>query len=82
MTSKTTTKLQLSSTESKNQQRQKQTKQLKQEQNHRYGHHMEGYQWWGRGDNGGKCTGNKKHNWQVQNRQGDVKNSIGNGEAK
>ena len=31
---------------------------------------------------GGKGTGNKKHNWQVQNRHGDVKNSIGNGEAK
>ena len=24
----------------------------------------------------------KKHNWYVQNRQGEVKNSIGNGEAK
>ena len=24
----------------------------------------------------------KKHKWQVQNRQGEVKNSIGNGEAK
>ena len=36
----------------------------------------------GEGKNGGKCTGNKKHNWQVQNRQGEVKNSIGNGEAK
>ena len=30
----------------------------------------------------GKSTGNKKHNWQVQNRQWEVKNSIGNGEAK
>ena len=29
-----------------------------------------------------KGTGNKKHNWQAQNRQGDIKNSIGNGEAK
>ena len=38
----------------------------------------------GRGsrENGGKGTGNKKHNWQVQNRQGEVKNSIGNGGAK
>ena len=36
----------------------------------------------GKEENGGKGTGNKKHNWQVQNRQGDVKNSIGNGEAK
>ena len=24
----------------------------------------------------------KKHNWYIQNRQGDVNNSIGNGEAK
>ena len=32
-------------------------------------------------ENGGKGTGIKKHNWQVQNRQGDAKNSIGNGEA-
>ena len=32
--------------------------------------------------NGGKGAGIKKHNQQVQNRQGDVKNSIGNREAK
>ena len=38
--------------------------------------------WWGRGENWGKSTGNKKHNWQAQNRQGEVKNGIGNGEAK
>ena len=31
---------------------------------------------------GGKGTGNKKHKWQVQNRQGEIKNGIGNGEAK
>ena len=30
----------------------------------------------------GKGTGNKKHQWQEQNRQGDVKNSMGSGEAK
>ena len=36
----------------------------------------------GGGKNGGKGTGNKKHKWQVQNRQGEVKNSIRNGEAK
>ena len=38
----------------------------------------------GRGQrkNGGKGTVIKKHNWQIQNRKGDVKNSIGNGEAK
>ena len=27
----------------------------------------------------GKGTGNKKHKWQVQNREGEVKNSMGNG---
>ena len=32
--------------------------------------------------NGGKGTGIKKHKWQLQNRQGDIKNGIGNGEAK
>ena len=26
------------------------------------------------GENGGKCSRIKKHNWQVQNRQGDAKN--------
>ena len=30
----------------------------------------------------GKVYRNKKHKWLVQNRQGEVKNSIGNGEAK
>ena len=35
---------------------------------------------WGR--MGGKGTGNKKHKSYVQNRQGEGKNSIGNGEAK
>ena len=30
----------------------------------------------------GKGIGNKKHKWQVQNREGEVKNSIGNREAK
>ena len=44
---------------------------------------MEGYQWGGgRGETGGKVTGNKKHKWQVQNRQGEVKYSIGHVEAK
>ena len=41
---------------------------------------MKGYQW--RGENGGKGTGNKKHNWQAQNRQEEVKNGIGNREVK
>ena len=43
---------------------------------------MEGYQWGGGGERGGKDARIKKHNWQVQNRQGDVKKSIGNGDAK
>ena len=34
------------------------------------------------GKDGEKDTGNKKHKWQVKNRQGEVKNSMGNGEAK
>ena len=34
------------------------------------------------GEDWGKGTGNKKHKWEVQNSQGEVKNSIGNGEAK
>ena len=46
MNSKMTTKSQLSTTEPK---KQKQSKQLEQEQNHRNGDHMEGYQWGGEG---------------------------------
>ena len=38
---------------------------------------MECYQW-----GGGKGTGNKKHKYQVHNTQGEVKNSMRNGEAK
>ena len=33
----------------------------------------------GKGENGGKGAGIRKHNGQVQNRQENVKNSIGNG---
>ena len=43
---------------------------------------MEGYQWGGGGVEWGEGTGNKKRKWQVQNRQGQVKNSIGNRELK
>ena len=44
---------------------------------------MEGYQQEsGRGREGGKGTENKQNKWQVENRQGEVKNSIGNVEAK
>ena len=42
---------------------------------------MEAYQWGRRGE-WGKGTGNKKHKLQIENRLGEVKNSIGNGEAK
>ena len=35
-----------------------------------------------RGEKGGKVQGLRSTNWQVQNRQGDIKNSIRNGEAK
>ena len=35
----------------------------------------------GKGGCRGKGAG-VKHNWLVQNRQGDVENSVGNGEAK
>ena len=54
MNSKMTTNSQLSTTEPKKQ-RQKLSKQLEQEQNHRNGDHMEGYQeGWGRRRLGGR----------------------------
>ena len=34
------------------------------------------------GESGGKGTEKKQHKWQVENRQGEIKNSIGNVEAK
>ena len=43
---------------------------------------MEGYHWGEEGENGGTGTRNEQHKWQVQNRQGEVKNNVGNGEAK
>ena len=44
---------------------------------------MDSYQWGrGKGIRGENGTGIKKHKWQVQNRQEDVKNSTGNGEAR
>ena len=80
------TNSQLSTTEPKKKKKNKNelSKLLQQEQNHRNGDHMEGYQQGGGegGEDWGKGTGNKKHKWQVQNRQGQFKNSIGNGEAK
>ena len=58
MNSKMKTNSQLS-TENKS----KLSKQLEQEQNHRNGDHMEGYQWGGGGERGGKDARIKKHNW-------------------
>ena len=68
------TNSQLSTNEPKKQ-NQKLSKQVEQEQNHRNGDHMDGYQQWGGVglENGGVCTGNKKLNWQVQNRQGRLR---------
>ena len=34
------------------------------------------------GKNGGNGTGTKERKWYVQNRPGEIKNSIGNGKAK
>ena len=57
MNSKMTTNSQLSTTEPKKQ-KLKLNKQLEQEQNHRIGDYMEGYQWGGRGGRmGGKVQG-------------------------
>ena len=71
---------QLLTTIPKTKNKSKLSKPLEQEQNHRNGDHMEGYQQrcgrWGEG------TENKQHKWQVENRQGEGKNSVGNVEAK
>ena len=61
MNSKMTTNAQLSTTKPKK--KNELSKQLEQEQNHRNGDHMEGYQWERGQENGGKSTGNKKHKW-------------------
>ena len=47
MNSKMTTNSQLSTEPKKNKTKNKLSKQLEQEQNHRNGDHMEGYQWGG-----------------------------------
>ena len=76
MNSKITTNSQLSTTESKQKQ-----KQLEQEQIHRNRDHMEGYQQGG----GGRRMGEKVQGISsINGRQkiGEVKNSIGNMEAK
>ena len=43
---------------------------------------MEGYQQGGEGGRMGEKRENKKQKWWVENRQGEVKNSTGNVEAK
>ena len=59
------------------------SKQAKQKQNHRYGDHLEVYQLGGaRWRMKEKVQGLRRTNWHIQNRQGDIKNSIGDGVAK
>ena len=82
MNSKMTTNSQLLTTEPK--QKQKQTKQTTRTgtESQKWRSHGGLSVGRGSGENGGKGTGNKKHKWQVQNRQGEVKNSTGSREAK
>ena len=81
MNIKMTTNSQLSTTESKKQKQTKQTSRTGTESQkwRSFGELSAGRK---KGENRGKSTGNKKHKWQVQNRQGEVKNSIENGETK
>ena len=74
MNSKMTTSSQLSTTEPKKQ-KQKQTKQTtiigtESQKQRSHGGLSAGR---GRGESGVKGTGNKRHKWQVQNRQGEVR---------
>ena len=79
MNIKRATNSQLLTTDSKNQTKQTTRKRTESQVQTSFGRLLAGR---GKGENEGKGTGDKKHNWQVQNRQGDVKNSTGNGEAK
>ena len=79
MNIKMTTNSQLSTTEPQNKNKSKLSKQLEQEQNHRNGDHMDGYQ------QGGGEEGKVQEVRSINSRykiQGEVKNSMGNGEAK
>ena len=81
--SEMTTNSQPSTTEPKKPKTQnKLSKQLEQEQDHRNGDHMKDYQQGSGRGRGGEGTENKQHKWQVENRQGEGKNSVGNVEAK
>ena len=62
MSSEMTTTSQLSTIKPKKK-KSKLSKQLEQEQKHRNGDHMEGYQQGVVGERMGKGTGNKKHDW-------------------
>ena len=79
MNSKMTTNSQLSTTKPKN--KNKLSKQLEQEQNHRNGDHMEGYQ---RRGGGVRMVETVQGIRSINGRYkiGKVKNSIENGEAK
>ena len=80
MNSKMMTNSQLSTTEAKIKQTKQTTRTGTESQKWRsHGGLSVGRGW---AENRGKGVGNKKHKWQVQNRQGEVKNSIGNVEAK
>ena len=81
MNSKMTTNSQLSTAEPKKQKKTKQTTRIGTESQkwRSHGGLSEGQ---GRKENGGKVTGYKKHEWWIKNRQGEVKNIMGNGEAK
>ena len=84
MNSKMTTNSQVLKSEPKKyKNKNKLSKQLEQEQIYKNRDHMEGYQWGGQGM-GEKVQGIRSINskQQVQNRHGEVKNSVGNGEAK
>ena len=64
MNSKNDSKLTVINNHTWNKNKSKLSKQLEQEQNHRNGDHMEGYQGgWSVGEKGGRDTGNKKHKW-------------------
>ena len=79
MNSKITTNSRLSTTEPKKQ-KPKLSKQLEQEQTHRNGDHIEGYQW-GRGEWGRKVQGIRSVIAGTK-QTSEVKNSMGNGKAK
>ena len=63
-----TTNSQLSATKLRN--KNKLSKQLEQEQNHRNGDHMEGYQGWGRGRIGEKVQGIRSINGRYKINRG------------